>query len=256
MVDLSTVLPYDYVRRPWEALNNAIEQKRLNSQNSTNFMIGLAFDEAGPIREFFDPFISTPIGLEAFIDIKRGHTKTGKQIWSELDSDEEKWAKSWDYFYRQLEPGAITTLRQLYSSYTGVPHKGRVYDEQDVLMGLATGIKPYDVDVNKTIDFLVNDYNTIRSKAFKGSDLYDLDTYGDDVVDDFIRIQRNIFREQQRIWRAFQTAKKFGVTTSTLRKELRARGVSFSDVRKILSGKFDPLPYSKTRFKNKIKYLK
>ena len=256
MVDLSTVLPYDYVRRPWEALNNAIEQKRLNSQNSTNFMIGLAFDEAGPIREFFDPFISTPIGLEAFIDIKRGHTKTGKQIWSELDSDEEKWAKSWDYFYRQLEPGAITTLRQLYSSYTGVPHKGRVYDEQDVLMGLATGIKPYDVDVNKTIDFLVNDYNTIRSKAFKGSDLYDLDTYGDDVVDDFIRIQRNIFREQQRIWRAFQTAKKFGVTTSTLRKELRARGVSFSDVRKILSGKFDPLPYSKTRFKNKIKDLK
>jgi len=256
MVDLSTVLPYDYVRRPWEALNNAIEQKRLNNQNSTNFMIGLAFDEAGPVREFFDPFISTPIGLEAFIDIKRGHTKTGKQIWSELDSDEEKWDKSWNYFYRQLEPGAVTTLRQLYSSYTGVPYKGRVYDEQDVLMGLATGIKPYDVDVNKTIDFLVNDYNTIRMKAFKGSDLYDLDTYGDDVVDDFIRIQRNIFREQQRIWRAFQSAKKFGVSTSTLRKELRARGVSFSDVRKILSGKFDPLPYSKTRFKNKIKELK
>ena len=47
----------------------------------------------GPVREFFDPFISTPIGLEAFLDIKRGYTKTGRKIWSELDSDEVKWGK-------------------------------------------------------------------------------------------------------------------------------------------------------------------
>ena len=256
MVDLSTVLPYDYVRRPWEAVNNALIKKRLTNQNSTNFILGLAFDEAGPVREFFDPFISTPIGLEAFLDIKRGHTKTGRKIWSELDSDEVKWEKSWSYFYKQLEPGAINTLRQLYSAYTGVPYKGRIYDEQDVLTGLATGVKPYDVDVNKTVDFLINDYNTIRIKAFQASEMYDLDAYGDTVIEDFISIQRNIFREQKRIYEAFKTAKKFGVTNSTLRKELRARGISWGNVQKILSGKFDALPYSKTRFKNKLKDLK
>jgi len=258
MVDLSTILPYDYVRRPWEALNNAINKKELNDQNVTNFMLGLAFDEAGPVREFFDPFIATPIGLEAFIDIKRGYTKNGKKIWSELDDDETKWNKSWEYFYRQLEPGAVTTLRQMYSAYTGVPYKGRVYDQQDVLMGLATGIKPYDVDVNKTVDFLIGDYTKIRSKAFTASDLYDLETNNEngEIRKEFIDIQRNIWREQRRIWRAFQTAKKFGVTTSTLRKELRTRNVSYSDVRKILSGKFDPLPYSKARFKGKLKELK
>ena len=258
MVDLSTILPYDYVRRPWEALNNAINKKELNDQNVTNFMLGLAFDEAGPVREFFDPFIATPIGLEAFIDIKRGYTKNGKKIWSELDDDETKWNKSWEYFYRQLEPGAITTLRQMYSAYTGVPYKGRVYDQQDVLMGLATGIKPYDVDVNKTVDFLIGDYTKIRSKAYQASDLYDLETNNEngEIRKEFIDIQRNIWREQRRIWRAFQTAKKFGVTTSTLRKELRTRNVSYSDVRKILSGKFDPLPYSKARFKGKLKELK
>ena len=64
-------------------------------------------------------------------------------------------SKSFEYLYRQLEPGAVTTLRQIYSAYTGVPYKGRVYDEQDVLMGLATGVKPYDVDVAKTLDFLI-----------------------------------------------------------------------------------------------------
>ena len=258
MVDLSTVLPYDYVRRPWEALNNAIIKKRLTKQNSTNFILGLAFDEEGPVREFFDPFISTPIGLEAFLDIKRGYTKTGKKIWSELDSDEVIMEKSWEYFYKQLEPGAINTLRQMYSAYTGVPYKGRIYDMQDVLTGLATGVKPYDVDVNKNIDFLINDYTKIRSKAYQASDLYDTDTNNEngDIEKEFINIQRNIWREQRRIYNAFKTAKHFGVTNSTLRNELRARGISWSDVQKILSGKFDPIPYNKTRFLNKLKDLK
>jgi hypothetical protein len=144
----------------------------------------------------------------------------------------------------------------MYSSYTGVPYRGRVHDMEDVLMGLATGIKPYEVDVNKSIDFLISDYTKMRTKAWQANDMYDADAYGDKVINDFIRIQRNIFREQQRIWRAFQTAKKFGVSNSTFRRELRARNVSWTDIQKILSGKFDPLPYSKKRFTNKLKDLK
>ena len=163
-----------------------------------------------------------------------------------------------EYFYNTLEPGLITTLRQLYSAYTGVPYKGRVYDMQDVLMGLATGIKPYDVDVNKTIDFLIGDYTKIRSKAFDASDMYDTNVNNEngEIEREFINIQRNVWREQRRIWRAFQTAKKFGVTNSTLRKELRERNVSWSDVQKIISGKFDPIPYSKPRFEGKLKEIK
>ena len=257
MVDLSTVLPYDYVRRPWEALNNAIVKKRLTSQNSTNFILGLAFDEEGPVREFFDPFIATPIGLEAFLDIKRGYTKTGKKIWSELDSDEAKWEKSWEYFYNTLEPGAITTLRQMYSAYTGVPYKGRVHDMQDVLMGLATGIKPYDVDVNKNIDFLVNDYTRIRIKAWQASNLYDTDTNNEngEIEKEFINIQRNIWKEQRRIYRAFKTAQLFDVDYYDIKKEMKERDLPRSDIRKILNGDFDALPFSEKRFKGKLKEL-
>jgi len=257
MVDLSTVLPYDYVRRPWEALNNAIQQKRLNNQDVGNFLWKLFTDEGGPIREFFDPYITTPIGLEAIQDSIRGYTKTGKKIFSELDDDETKNSKRWEHLYKALEPGAVTTLRQLYSAYTGTPYKGRVYDEQDVLMGLATGIKPYDVDVNKTIDFLISDYTKIRSKAFDASVMYKTETNNEnnEIENDFIRIQRNAWREQRRIYQAFKTAQKFGVDYYTIKKELRARGVSLRDVRGILSGDFDSLPFSETRFKNKLKEL-
>jgi len=256
MVDLSTILPYDYVQRPWRALNNAIQKKEVTSQNSMNFMLDLMFAEEGPVRELLDPFISTPIGLEALNDIRRGYTKNGKRIWGDLDTDEQKMNKSFDYMTKALEPGAVTTLRQLYSSITGVPYKGRVYDQQDVLTGLFTGVKPYDVDVNRNIDFLINDYSRIRTKAFQASDLYDLDAYGDVVTEDFINIQRNIFREQQRIYRAFKTAQKFGVSKYAIKKEMKERNISRGDIRRILSGKYDPLPFSEDRFENKIKDLR
>jgi len=256
MVDLSTILPYDYVRRPWVALNNAIQNKKLTKQNTNNFIADLLYGEDGPMRELLDPFISTPIGLEALRDIRRGYTKNGKRIFSELDSEEAKNNKRFQYLVKALEPGAITTMRQLYSSITGVPYKGRVYDEQDVLTGLFTGVKPYDVDINRNIDFLISDYTKIRTKAFQASDLYDLDMYGDAVVEDFIRIQRNIFREQQRIYRALEAAKKFGVSKYQIKKEMKERSISRGDIRRILSGKFDPINFSSDRFENKIKELK
>jgi hypothetical protein len=258
MVDLSTILPYDYVRRPWEALNNALANKELNNQNVDNFMMDLFFDEAGPMREFLDPFISTPIGLEAFIDVRRGYTKNGKRIWGDLDDPATKRDKSFEYLYKQLEPGGITTLRQIYSAYTGIPYKGRVYDEQDVLMGLATGVKPYDVDVAKTLDFLINDYTRIRTKAFQASDLYDLNqsNEGGAIEDEFKNIQRNIWREQRRIYRAFKTAEKFGLSFYDIKKQLKERNISRKNIRKILNGDFVPLPFSETRFKDKIEELR
>ena len=256
MVDLSTVLPYDYVRRPFVALMNAIKNKELNEENTGDFLWKLATDEAGPLRELMDPFISTPIGNEAFKAIRTGKTKSGKTIWGPLDTETERWDKSVDYIVAALEPGVVTSMKQAYSAFMGTEYKGRVYDMKDVLMGLFTGIKPYEVDLNKNIDFLINDYTNIRKKAYQGSTMYNKDTYGSAVEADFIRIQRNIWREQRRIYNAIETAKKFGVTKSTIRKELKARGVSYIDISKIMRGDMDVLPYSKPRMEEKIKELK
>ena len=256
MVDLSTVLPYDFVNRPFRALNNALEKKELNQENTTDFLFGLMFGEGGPMRELFDPFVSTPIGNEAYQAVINGKTKTGKQIWGELNSPEEKWDKSVAYLAETLEPGALTSMRQAYSALTGTEYKGRVYDMKDVLMGLFTGVKPYEIDLNKNIDFIVNDYTQIRDKAFDGSAMYKTTTYGSAIPEEFIRIQRNIWLEQKRIYEAFKTAEKFGVSTGTLKKELRSRNVSWVNISKILRGNMSPLSYSQPRFEDKIKILK
>ncbi len=125
-------------------------------------------------------------------------------------------------------------------------------------MGLATGVKPYDVDVAKTLDFLINDYTRIRTKAFQASDLYDLNqsNEGGAIEDEFKNIQRNIWREQRRIYRAFKTAEKFGLSFYDIKKQLKERNISRKNIRKILNGDFVPLPFSETRFKDKIEELR
>ena len=256
MVDLSTVLPYDFVNRPFRALLNAIDRKEINQENTFDFLFGLAFGEKGPMRELFDPFVSTPIGNEAFNAVLTGETKSGKQIWGELNTPEEKWDKSVAYLAQTLEPGALTSMRQAYSALTGTEYKGRVYDMKDVLMGLFTGVKPYEVDLNKNINFLVNDYKNIRSKAFDGSKMYKKTTYGSTITEEFIDIQRNIWLEQKRIYDAFMTAQKFGVTRTTISNELRSRQTSYMDIMKIMSGKMDPITYSKPRMEEKVKELR
>ena len=66
-------------------------------------------------------------------------------------------------------------------------------------MGLATGVKPYGDVAAKTLDFIINDYTRIRTKAFQASDLYDNQSNeGGAIEKEFINIQRNIWREQKR----------------------------------------------------------
>ena len=51
---------------------NAIDRKEINQENTFDFLFGLAFGEKGPMRELFDPFVSTPIGNEAFQAVLTG----------------------------------------------------------------------------------------------------------------------------------------------------------------------------------------
>ena len=56
--------------------------------------------------------------------------------------------------------------------------------------------------------------------------MYKKTTYGSAITEEFIDIQRNIWLEQKRIYDAFMTAQKFGVTRTTISNELRGRQTS------------------------------
>ena len=87
--------------------------------------------------------------------------------------------------------------------------------------------------------------------------MYDIDTNNEngEIEEEFIDIQRNIWREQRRIYEAFKTAQKFGVDYYSIKKEMKERNISRGDIRRILNGDFDPLNFSEPRFKGKIEDL-
>jgi hypothetical protein len=88
--------------------------------------------------------------------------------------------------------------------------------------------------------------------------LYDLNqsNEGGAIEEEFKNIQRNIWREQRRIYRAFKTAEKFDVSFYDIKKQLKERNIPRKNIRKILNGDFVPLPFSETRFKDKIEELR
>jgi hypothetical protein len=116
-------------------------------------MLEVFFGPQGPVRTFFESYVSTPIGFEPFIDVARGQTDTGKKIWSDTDTLQEKGEKSLVHILKVLEPGIITSSRKFADAIRKQPTPtGVVRETGDVVIGASTGLKPYNVDISEALD--------------------------------------------------------------------------------------------------------
>ena len=263
VVNLSDFIPQSVVIEPIEAIFAKLrEQKSLGDKD----MIEVFFGKNGPVRTFFESYVSTPIGFEPFIDVARGETDTRKKIWSESDPtfglDGSKFSKSFAHILRVLEPGIITSSRKFKDAILKQPTPtGVVRETSDVIIGAGTGLKPYNVDILESLDYKISEFTRIRSDVFKAEDFYKFTDIrrrgGQVIVDEFIDIQREAFRLQKDIYNAIQAAKEFGLSDRDIKKLFKARkGISSKTVRNIMKGKFTPVTFSETRFEKKIDTLK
>jgi len=259
VVNLSDFIPQSVVVEPIEALFAKIrEGKSLGNVSAIEVMFG----ENGPVRSFFESYVSTPIGFEPFIDVARGRTGTGKTIWSESDKQEEIWEKSWKHIMRTLEPGIITSSRKFADSIMKQPTpSGVVRETGDVLIGASTGLKPFNASILESLDYKISEFSRIRTDVFKGEKFYKFDDIysrgGDVLMNEFIDIQREAFRLQKDIYNSLEAARAWGLSTSDLKKVFKARtGLSSRQIRDIMNGKFTPVNYSKPLFEKKVKTLK
>ena len=259
VVDLSDFIPQSVVIEPIEAIFTKLrEQKSLGDKD----IIEVFFGKNGPVRTFFESYISTPIGFEPFLDVGRGQTDTGKKIWSKTDTLYEKGEKSLMHILNVLEPGIVTSSQKFFDAITKQPTPtGVVRETGDVIIGASTGLKPYNVDIKESLDYKISEFTRIRSDVFRAEDFYkfkDIRARGGDViVEEFIDIQREAFRLQKDIYNAIQAAKEFGLTDRDIRKIFKARkGISSRTIRNIMNGKFTPVNFSEDRFKKKLDIIK
>ena len=261
-VTLSDFIPQSAVLEPIEAYFNTREEQKKNPQDTTDYALDLMFSKSGPVMSFLESYISTPIGLEPLFDIKRGVTSNGKVIFSPTDSPSEKFEKRWKHVLRVLEPGLITSSRKLKDAFFKQPTPSGILRETgDVLVGASTGLKPFNVNIIEALDYKISEYSKIRTNVFKGEKFYKFnDIYnrgGQVIVDEFIDIQREAFRQQKLIYDAIEAARAIGLSERDLRKTFKARkGMSSSVIRSIMKGKFVPVTYSSSLFEKKINTMK
>ena len=258
-VDLSDFIPQSVVIEPIEALFTKLrEQKSLGTDSTMEVFFG----KNGPVRTFFESYLSTPIGFEPFYDSIRGETDTGKKIWSRSDLPEEKAAKSIAHLFKVLEPGIITSSRKFKDAITKQPTPtGIVRETKDVAIGATTGLKPYNVDITEALDYKISEFTRIRSDVFRAEKFYtfkDIQNRGGQVlVDEFVDIQREAFRLQKDIYNAIQAAKEFGLTNRDIKKIFKERkGISRKTISNIMRGRFTPVTFSDARMDKKVKTLK
>ena len=258
IIDFSTFFPYDAATKPFEIIFREIANQKLNPRQMDDLLIDIFFGPQGVFMEtIIRPFLSEPIGGEILMDVvfRDGVSRKGTRIYGPKDSFQEKVNKIMGHLIRSVEPGIVTTGRQLYYGFLNkLTPTGYSYDGEDVAFGVGTGIKPQKVDLKKQLDFTVGEFTKIRTDVAKDSDLYKFNMNSDDIVKEYIRIQKNAFREQRKIYNSIQTYIKLGYDEFAILEELESRkGISSDQIRRIMDGEFMPVNYSETRFNEKIK---
>ena len=79
------------------------------------------FRKDGPMETLFGSFLAEPIAYEALIDIivRNGRTAEGKVIFSETDSDEDKFMKMLTHTLSTINAGGIDQAGNVLNATTG-----------------------------------------------------------------------------------------------------------------------------------------
>jgi hypothetical protein len=266
-INFSYFSPYDVISQPFRAAIKTIEEGKLKQRDVGDTMFKLFFGEDGPIRKLIDPFVSQSIALEKMSDVmpsnlllggRGGVTKTGAAVYSDTDSDQDKFMKSLGHIFRGVRPTFIDTGDKLLKGFTGdIKKGGQPVNLQDELLAMLSGIRIINVDVPRTMNYKITEYNrNIRSvtTAEKFFSLQNFESRGPEVMaEEFKKIQDEAFKVNQDFYFILKDAETVGVSERDLRKLLRGRNISSAKARKLLKG--DNIPYTAydSRMKKRVK---
>ena len=266
-INFSYFSPYDVISQPFRATIKTIEEGKLKQRDVNDTMFKLFFGEDGPIRKLIDPFVSQSIALEKMSDVmptnlllggRGGATKTGSRVYSETDSDQDKFMKSLGHIFKGVRPTFIDTGDKLIKGFTqDIKKGGQPVNLQDELLAMLSGIRIINVDVPRTMNYKITEYNrNIRSvtTAEKFFSLQNFNQRGPDVMaEEFRNIQEENFKVNQDFYFILKDAETVGVSERELKKLLRKRNISSSKARKLLKGENIPYTAYDSRMKSRVK---
>jgi hypothetical protein len=266
-INFSYFSPYDVVTQPVRAALKTLEEGKLKQRDAEDVAFNLFLGADGPVRKLIDPFVSESIALEKISDViprglivggRGGETKTGSKVYSPTDDGPTKFMKSFVHIIKGVRPTAIDTGSKIIKGLEkDVKRGGQPVTLEDELLALFSGIRIINVDVPRTMQYKITDYNKKFKSVTTAEKFFSLQNYqrrGPLVIaDEFRDIQEETFRTNQDFYFILQDAIKVGVSERELKKLMRRRGMSVKNVKKLLRGKNIPYTAYKERMKKRVK---
>ncbi len=187
-----------------------------------------------------------------------GKTKTGSSVYSETDEIGTQLQKSFIHILKGVEPGAVSTGRKIQEAATGDISRGGVpRDLRDEMLALFSGIRIINVDVPRTMQYKITEYNKNKRLVTSTEKLFSLQNFRqrgpEALVDEFRQIQDEKLKVNKEFYIVLQDALAAGAKRSDLVKVMKDRGISSKNAFKLLRGQNIPYTGYKERMKKRVR---
>ena len=256
-VDLSYMLPYDYMLAPARAALEIYQRKGALGASDTETILAMS---ASVLQKFLEPFASEGLAAERVIDVttRNGKTSTGAEIWEPGALQGEKVKKGVNHVLAAFLPGiaeqAVTVKGgevvqgRTTRATTGLPTKaGDKYTIAEEIGSLMTGLRPIKINTGRNLGFSGGAYSADRSSAvqiFTGK-ADDNDATVEDITDAYRRANDAKRRHQATLKIRIDAAMDGGMTKQQVKRALKNTGVSKKELSNIMRNRYDPIKISR-----------
>jgi len=258
VVDLSYMLPYEFMLAPARAAAEVYQQKGEIGANEAE-QIGFAALEA--FKKFSEPFASEALATERLIDvtIRDGKTQTGAEIYEPGELWGDKLSKSLVHVAGAFIPGIVEqayTVKggeivsgRLNRAITGEPGKtGDPFTVAEEAGTMLTGLRPLKVNIGKSLGFDAGAYTADRSSAVqiftKVAD--DNDATVESILDAYVQANTAKRRHQAVLKSKIDAAMDAGMTRAQIIQAFKDTPVSRKELRNIHNNRYDPIKVSRS----------
>ena len=262
-VDLSYMLPYDFVLAPARLALKTYSQKGEIGASEAEKIMGGAWESFKALSE---PFAGESLIAERVLDAlpaqylgRGGQTPTGSPIWNEAESPGAKLQKGFYHVLGGLLPGGVEQFAKLTPrgfeqgrtslAISGDPGAtGTKYDKTEEALTAFTGVRKLELDVPKALSFSGYGYTQTRSSAIRGfGQIAKLNnSTKEDVLEAYVEGNNNLFRVQREMYDKIKAARIAGLSDNDIIYALKEdSNLGRQELAMILNGQFSPIKPSR-----------
>ena len=257
-INYSYTNPYDFLQRPVQAVFNAVSE---GDRNEASLMSIATNSTTDAIGEMAEPFFSTSLAFNAFLEAREGKTETGRTIYNEADMLGEKSIKQFIHIFNSIAPTALPVkfevdadgtqivpkdfITSVAALATGkedfISPKGRSVNVAENLTAAFTGLKTVRPQLEKSLYYkaaeskraireTTNEFNRLlRSNSERDSE---------DFIQGYINSNEDRYNSLRTLYTAIEDARTLGVSDYVIREQLKIAKVANRD--QVMLGLFNP----------------